>query len=207
MKRMPSMTVYTESLERLIRELAKFPGVGQRSAERYAFFILRSSNDEVRGLVQALRDVKTKIKLCSECFRMTEEDPCDVCSDTRRDRSILCVVEQPKDVVALEKTGSYRGVYHVLLGRIAPLEDSAPDDLTIAALLERLRKGDFKEVVLATNPTLEGEGTAIHIAGEIEKLGRSIKVTRIARGIPSGSSIEFASNDILSDAMEGRKPL
>lgn len=201
------MSVYTESLQRLIEELAKFPGVGQRSAERFAFFVLRSSNDDVRALVQALRDVKTKIKLCSECFRMTETDPCDVCSDSRRDHAMLCVVEQPKDVVAFEKTGDYRGLYHVLLGRIAPLENSGADDLTISALLDRIRKGSFEEVILATNPTLEGEGTAIHIAGEIARIDNAIRVTRIARGIPSGSSIEFASKDILSDAIEGRKPL
>ena len=201
------MSVYTESLQRLIGEFARFPGVGQRSAERFALFVLRSSNDEVRELAQALRDVKTKIKLCSECYRMTETDPCDVCSDSRRDREVLCVVEQPKDVIALEKTGEFRGLYHVLLGRIAPLENSAPGDLTISALLDRIRTGSFKEVILATNPTIEGEGTAIHIAGEIAGIDGSVRITRIARGIPSGSSIEFASKDILADAIEGRKPL
>ena len=201
------MGVYTESLEHLIAALSAFPGVGKRTAERYAFHVLRSSPEEVDALRQALHDVKAKIRLCCKCFQLTEKDPCEICSDAKRDTTLLCVVEQPKDVIALEKTASFRGLYHVLLGRVAPLENCSPEDLTLDALFERLRQGGFKEVILATNPTLEGEGTALHIAREIEKIDTSIAVTRIARGMPRGSSIEFASKGMLYDAIEGRTTL
>ncbi|MFH0964798.1 MAG: recombination mediator RecR [Planctomycetota bacterium] len=201
------MRVYTESVERLIEELSALPGVGRKTAERYAFHILRSSEEDVLRLAAALRDVKSRIRLCSRCYQMTETDPCSICSDPRRDPSVLCVVEQPHDVIALEKIGSYHGLYHVLLGRISPLDDTAAADLTVQALLDRVAKGDFREVILATNPTLEGEGTALFLAKELARVHKEITITRLARGMPSGGSIEFVSCDVLADALEGRKPL
>jgi len=138
---------------------------------------------------------------------MTEEDPCPICTDPKRDRSSLCVVEQPKDVVAVEKTGGFRGLYHVLLGRISPLDGTAPEDLTIDALIQRVRNGAFQEIILATNPNIEGEGTALYISQELRKLDRALAITRLARGMPSGAAIEFASPDVLSDALSGRREI
>jgi len=201
------MPLYTESVERLIRELCNLPGVGKKTAERYAFHLLRSSPETVFGLADALRDVKTKIGVCSTCYQMTENDPCAICADPRRDTSSLCVVEQPKDVVAIEKTGSFRGLYHVLLGRISPLDGTAPEDLTIEALILRVRNAPFKEIILATNPNLEGEGTALYISQELAKLDKPLTITRLARGMPSGAAIEFASPEVLSDAFSGRREL
>lgn len=192
------------SLERLMDEFARLPGIGPRSAERLAFHILKSEKKVALSLAAAIRDVKDMVRHCRVCYNLTEKDPCLICSDPNRDTSQVFVVEQPKDLLLLEATGLIRGVYHVLLGHIAPLDGVEPDDLTIGALLQRLKQGEIKEVVIATNPTMEGEGTALHIkslALDIE----GVSVTRLARGLPSGSQIEYATRAVLQDAIEGRR--
>jgi len=192
-------------LEHLISELEKLPGIGRRSAERVAFYLLRTKRDEVFPLAEAIRDLKIKVKHCSVCFNLTDDDPCKICSDPRRDHSVLCVVEQPKDLAALESTGSFNGTYHVLMGRLAPLDGVDPSDLTIDRLVERVKSGQVNEVVMATNPTLEGDGTALHIASRLKDL--PVKVTRLARGLAIGGQLEFTSKATLADAMDGRKEL
>ncbi len=191
------------SLARLKAELEKLPGIGPRSAERLAFYLLKAGKDEALALADAIRDVKALVRHCATCFNLTESDPCAICADPRRDQSQIFVVEQPKDVLLLESTGLVRGVYHVLLGHIAPLDGVEPGDLTIDALLDRVRKGGVKEVVLATNPTMEGEGTALHIKSVLAASG--VQVTRLARGLPSGSQIEYATRAVLQDAIDGRR--
>lgn len=191
------------TLARLVAELGKLPGIGPRSAERLAFHILRAPKEEAEALIAAVREVKDRIRPCGRCFHVSEADPCEVCSDTTRDATTVCVVEQSKDLWAIEKSGAYRGHYHVLLGRIAPLEGIGADDLTIDALVRRVKAGGVREVVLATNPNLEGDGTALHLARVLSPLG--VRLTRIARGVPTGASIEFASRAILADAMQGRQ--
>jgi recombination protein RecR len=195
--------VYTESLSRLMQELAKLPGIGARSAERLALHILKASDQEAMALAQAICDVKKNTRHCSVCCNVTEQDPCPVCSDARRDQATICVVEQPRDLLAIEKTGAYRGVYHVLMGRIAPLEDVHPEDLTINRLLQRVKSSAAKEVILYTNPDLEGDVTAQHLARLLRPLG--VKITLPARGIPTGSQIEYSSETILRDALDGRR--
>jgi len=195
---------YTESMMRLMAELGKLPGIGERTAERLALHVLKATDDEALALAQAIRDVKRNTRRCSVCSNITEDDPCPICADPRRDHSVLCVVEQPRDLVAVEKTGAYHGVYHVLMGRIAPIEDVHPEDLTLDLLLQRARNG-VKEVILYTNPDLEGDVTAQHIAKLLRPLG--IKVTLPARGIPTGSHIEYSSDTILRDALDGRHEL
>jgi recombination protein RecR len=194
---------YTDSLNKLIEEFGKLPGVGPRTAERLTFYILKASPDEAMALAKAIENVKTKVRQCSVCFNLSEGDVCTICSDPRRDKSVLCVVEQPKDVISLEKTGLCKWVYHVLGGHIAPLESIEPSDLTIEQLIARLRKGEIKEIVMATNPNLEGDGTALYISSLVRSMG--VKITRLARGLPSGSSIEYASGSILADAILGRQ--
>src|ERR1700691_5593595 len=157
------MSNYADSIKRLIDELASLPGIGMRSAERIAFHLLKQSPDEAMKLADAIRDVKTRIRHCGICFNLTEQDPCNICASPTRDQAVVCVVEQPKDLLALESTGLYNGVYHVLLGRIAPLEDVHPRDLTIEPLLARLAKGIVRELIMGTTPTVDGDGTALHI--------------------------------------------
>ncbi len=195
---------YTESLRRLMEMLAKLPGVGARSAERMAFHLLKSPREEALALADTIRAVKDQVRHCSICFNLTEADPCAICTDAARDHSIICVVEQPKDLLQLESTGIYRGVYHVLLGRIAPLENIHPGDLTIPQFLERVRKGDVKEVILATNPTMEGDGTALQLQKELAAVAPQVAVTRLARGLPAGAQIEYSNKAILADALTGR---
>jgi recombination protein RecR len=178
-----------------------------RSAERIAFHLLKEKPEEALKLADAIRDVKTRIKHCSICSNLTEQDPCSICTDPSRDQTVVCIVEQPKDLLALESTGLYRGVYHVLLGRIAPLEGIDPPDLTIDQLMTRLAAGAIKEIIMGTNPTLEGDGTALHIQSEIQSKFPHIQVTRLARGLPAGSSIEYANRNILSDAIAGRQKM
>ena len=197
------MAKYSETVERLIAEFEKLPGIGARSAERLAFHVLKAPAPEALGLADAIRDVKTKVRPCSICFNLAEGELCDICSDPRRDRGIICVVEQPKDLLSLEATGVYRGVYHVLMGQIAPLEDSLPEDLTIEPLLSRVRAGGVGEVILATNPTVAGDATALHILDLLKAL--NIKTSRLARGLPTGGSIEYANKSILSDALNQRR--
>jgi recombination protein RecR len=192
----------TDSIEKLIEEFSKFPGIGKKTAQRMAFYILKERKEEAETLAKAILDVKEKVKYCSICFNITEEDPCVVCKDEKRDRSIICVVEEANDVVALEKTEQYNGLFHVLGGVLSPLDGVGPDDLKIKELLLRLKEKEVKEVILATNPNTEGEATAIYIAKLIKPLG--IKVTRIARGLPAGGDLEYADQVTLANAIEGR---
>lgn len=196
-------SVYTKSLNKLIEELGKLPGVGPKSAERLAFYILKAQPAEAMALAKAISDVKNKIKRCKICNHLSEQQICQICSDTRRDKSIICVVEQPKDIISLEKTGSCKWVYHVLGGHIAPLEGIEPSDLTIDKLIERVRKGDVKEVIMATNPNMAGDGTALYISSLLRPVG--VKITRLARGLPTGTTIEYASGKMLTDAIIGRQ--
>jgi recombination protein RecR len=199
------MAKYSETIERLIEEFGKLPGIGARTAERLAFHVLKGSEEAADALAGAIRDVKTKIRPCPTCFNLAEGGPCRICADPRRDHATICVVEQPKDLLAIESTGAYRGVYHVLMGHIAPLEDVAAEDLTIEALVSRVCAGGVEEVILATNPTVSGDGTSLHIASVLEPLG--VKVTRLARGLPTGGQIEYANSSMLTDAITGRREL
>ena len=196
---------YTKSLNELIEQFAKLPGIGKKTAERLAFHVLKAQKPEAMALAHAISDVKTNIHQCRICYNLAETEVCSICSDTRRDHELICVVEQPKDVIALEKTGLCKWVYHVLNGYIAPLEGIEPDDLTIDTLIKRVREGDVKEVVMATNPNLEGDGTSLYIHSLLQPL--NVKVTRLARGLPAGSTIEFASGSILTDAVLNRSKL
>jgi recombination protein RecR len=196
---------HIESLTRLKSQLQKLPGIGARSAERLAFFILREPRSFAAGLAQAVLDVKDKIVHCATCHNLTEADPCAICRDPGRDRSMIWVVEQPQDLLALEATGLVRGLYHVLMGHLAPLEGVDPEHLTIDALVKRVRAGGVKEVVLALNPTLEGDGTALHIQGLLNDL--DVRVSRPARGLPVGTQLEYASLGMLESAIRGREPL
>jgi len=200
---------YTQSIQNLIEQLASLPGIGLRSAERIAFHLLKESTPEAMKLADAIRDVKTRIKHCGICFNLTEIeiDPCAICASPVRDQGLVCVVEQPKDLLALESTGLYSGVYHVLLGRIAPLEESHPQDLTIDALIARVAAGKIRELIMGTNPTVDGDGTALHIQNLIAVKYPQIQITRLARGLPAGSSIEFANKNILADAISGRQKM
>jgi len=193
---------YTDSMLRLMEELGKLPGIGAKTAERLAYHLLRAPEADALQLADAIRDLKKNTRNCSVCYNITESDPCAICADPSRDKALICVVEQPKDLIALERTGAYSGVYHVLTGHIAPLEGIEPEQLTIAALVEKIRKGGVRELVMATNPNLDGDATALYIQREIA--GLPVKVTRIARGLPTGSSIEHANVAMLSDAITGR---
>ena len=198
------MPELTQSVTALIDEFAKLPGIGKKSAERLAYHVLRVHHAEALALADAIRNVKENVRYCRTCFNLAEEgEQCAICSDARRDREMLCVVEQPRDLMALEQSGSYRGLYHVLLGRIAPLEGVDPEQLTIDALLGRVRDGSFKEIIMATNPTVEGDGTALHISNLLAEF--PARITRLARGITTGSVLEFANKDILADALSGRQ--
>jgi len=198
-------SVYTEAINKLIEELGRLPGIGPKTAERLAFHILKSDKAEAMRLAQAIADVKNKVGRCGQCFNFAEQQLCGICADARRDKSTVCVVEQPKDVIKLEKTGACRWVYHVLGGHIAPLEGVEPEDLTIQQLVERVRRGGVKEVVMATNPNVAGDGTALYIASLLKPFG--VKLTRLARGLATGSTIEYASAKMLTDAVLGRQSL
>ncbi|MCP4262496.1 MAG: recombination protein RecR [Planctomycetes bacterium] len=197
--------VYTETLNKLIAEFEKLPGIGPKTAERLAFYILKAQPADALALADAIRDVKEKIKHCEICYNLSEQSVCQICSDERRDKSIICVVEQSKDIINLEKTGACKWIYHVLGGHIAPLEGIEPGDLTIEQLLDRVRGSDVKEVIMATNPNMAGDGTALYISSLLRTAGT--KITRLARGLPSGSTIEYASGKILTDAIIGRREL
>jgi len=193
----------TQSVTHLIDEFAKLPGIGKKSAERLAYHVLRIHRAEAEALANAIRDVKENVRYCRSCFNLAEEEECAICRAPNRDQSVLCVVEQPRDLMALEQSGTYRGLYHVLLGRIAPLEGIGADQLTIDALVRRIRDGSFKEVIMATNPTVEGDGTALHISNRLAEF--PVRITRLARGITTGSVLEFANKEILADALAGRQ--
>jgi recombination protein RecR len=201
------MANYTQSIQNLMNELARLPGIGMRSAERIAFHLLKEKPEDAMKLAEAIRDVKTRIKHCSICYNLTEADPCNICGDTGRDQAVVCIVEQPKDLLALESAGLYRGVYHVLLGRIAPLDDAGPEDITIPGLMARLESGQIKEIIMGTNPTVDGDGTALFIQNAVAEKFPQVKITRLARGLPTGSSIEYANRNILADAISGRQAM
>lgn len=196
---------YTKSLNELIDQFAKLPGIGPKTAERLAFYILKASSQEALALAHAVSDVKANIHQCRICYNLAETEVCSICSDSRRSHEVICVVEQPKDVISLEKTGLCKWVYHVLNGHIAPLEGIEPDDLTIDALIKRIRSGSVKEVVMATNPNLEGDGTSLYIHSLLQSL--NIKITRLARGLPAGSTIEFSTGNVLTDAILNRSEI
>jgi len=198
-------TAYTESLNTLIEEFGRLPGIGPKTAERLAFHVLKADAPEALRLAEAIRDVKTKIRQCRICWNLSEEDVCQICSDPRRDKGLICVVEQPRDVISLEKTGACKWLYHVLGGHIAPLDGVEASDLTIDRLVERVRSGEVREIIMATNPNLEGDGTSLYISSLLRPLG--VRITRLARGLPSGTSIEYASGKILTDAILGRQDL
>jgi recombination protein RecR len=187
----------------LIEELSKLPGVGVKTAQRLTFFLLRSPADQARRLSEAIMRVKESIIYCSRCFNITEADPCLICSNPNRDQEIICVVEEPLDVLALEKTGAYKGLYHVLHGALSPVEGIGPKDLRIEELLKRLQTGKTREVILATNPNFEGEYTANYLQKELKPL--ALKVTGLARGLPIGGDLEYADEGTLSRALEGRR--
>jgi len=194
-----------DPITRLVEALTKLPGIGEKSASRLAFHILGSSEEYARGLAQAILDVKEKIRLCSVCMNITDRDPCRLCQDPGRNEEIVCVVEEPNDLYAIEKTGSFNGKYHVLHGVISPLDGIGPDEIYIKELLERLKAGTIREVLLATNPVVEGDATALYLKEQIMPFG--VKVTRIARGIPVGGDLEYTDGATLTDAIRGRQDL
>jgi len=190
-------------IARLAHELGKLPGIGPKSAERLTHHLLSAPRTEVLALSDALRAIKEQIRPCSRCCQPTEHEVCSICTDGGRDRSLICVVETPRDLSSLERSGSYRGLYHVLHGRLSPLDGVGPEQLTIDRLLARVRAGGVSEVIMATNPTTEGDGTSLYLSTLLEPLG--VKVTRLARGLPAGSVLEFANNQMLADALDGRR--
>jgi recombination protein RecR len=199
------MAYYPEPVARLIDALQRLPGIGPKTAQRLTFYMLKRPPDEVRELGDALLAVKEKITYCRTCFNVTDEDPCRICTDPRRDERLICVVEEPNDLLAMERTGEFRGRYHVLLGALSPLDGIGPDDLKIRELLRRLEGQETAEVILATNPNVEGEATALYLAKLLRPLvGR---LTRIARGLPVGGDLEYADQVTLSKALEGRREI
>jgi recombination protein RecR len=199
------MKDYAEPLARLIDELKRLPGIGQKSAQRIAFHLERAPREDSERLAATILDAKDKIRLCSTCNNLTELDPCEYCTDSRRDGEVICVVETPYNVIAVEKTREFHGQYHVLHGSLSPLQGIGPDQLRLKNLLERLRGGKVKELILATSPTVEGEATAVYISRLIKPLG--VKVSRIAMGIPVGSELEYADEVTMVKALEGRREM
>ncbi|MCC7146925.1 MAG: recombination protein RecR [Phycisphaeraceae bacterium] len=193
------------AMGRAIERLSRLPGIGKRSAERIAFYLLKSSAEEAELLAHAIEDLKKQTRQCSLCWNISESDPCPICQDNRRDQKTLLVVEQPSDVANFETTGAYNGLYHVLMGRLAPLDGVGPGDLTISALLERVDQQAINEVIIGTNPTLEGDGTALYLADAMKKKG--VSVSRLARGLPTGANLEMVSKAVLVDAIHGRQGL
>jgi recombination protein RecR len=200
-------TSYAPPVQRLVTELSKLPGIGTRTAQRLAFHVLRSSSEDASALAEAIREVKEKIRLCEVCFNLTDQTRCNICEDPRRDHELVCVVEEPSDVIPMERTHEYHGVYHVLGGALSPIDGVDPEDLKIAELMERVgaHTGVVREVVLATNPTTTGEATALHIAEELRNRAPEIKVTRLASGLPVGADLEYADEVTLGKAFAGRR--
>lgn len=196
--------MYSESLQRLISELSRLPGIGRKTAQRLAYFIIKSEDDYAQRLSDAIKNAKDNIKYCSVCYNITDTDPCQYCSDSSRDQSVICVVQDSKDVIAIERTKQYHGLYHVLGGAISPMDGIGPDDLKIQQLISRLNE-EVKEVILATGLSVEGETTAMFIARMVCALG--IKATRIARGLPSGADLEYTDEATLANALEGRREI
>ena len=198
------MSQISDSVTNMIEQLSKLPGIGRKSAERLAYHILRVPESEAFALSDSIRSVRENVKYCDECFNLAEREKCAICEDASRIQTVVCVVQQPRDLIAIEQSGTYRGLYHVLLGRIAPLENIGPDQLTIDKLVSRVAEGKFDEVIMATNPTVEGDGTALHISNQLAEF--DVKLTKLARGITTGSVLEFTNKEILADAMSGRQP-
>ena len=199
----PSNTA--DSVNRLMQELAKLPGIGPKSAQRLTYYLLRTQKEQVSSLADAIMSLKNSTRLCSVCFNIADSELCPICSNDKRDKTSICVVEQPQDILALEHSGIYKGLYHVLHGAISPTEGIGINDIKVADLVERLKDGDISEVILATNPTLEGEQTAMYINKIITPMG--IRVTRLARGLPFGTELEYADDVTLTRALEGRQEL
>lgn len=199
------MAEWSSSVGDLVEQLGRLPGIGRKSAERLAYHLLRVPQAEALALGESIRRVRENVRYCEICFNLSEGPSCAVCSDPRRDRTRLCVVEQPRDLMSLEQSGVFRGLYHVLLGRIAPLDGIGPDQLTIDRLVDRVRSGNFAEVIMATNPTVEGDGTSLYISNLLSQY--PLEVTRLARGITAGSVLEYANKEILADALNGRQKL
>ncbi|MCJ7546868.1 MAG: recombination mediator RecR [Deltaproteobacteria bacterium] len=199
------MSTYTPAVEDLIAKLAKLPGIGKKTAARLAFHILQSSQEDAQALARSILQVKERIGLCHICFNIAEGEVCTICRNPQRDRSLLCVVEGPSDLMAIESTGIFKGLYHVLQGAIAPLDGIGPQELKIAELLERLKQGGVREVIIATNPTIEGDATALYLAKVVKPL--RITVTRIAQGIPAGGDIEYVDIKTMSRSLEGRREI
>lgn len=199
------MNYYSRSIAKLIEELSKLPGIGNKTAQRLAFFIINMPEEDVKNLSRAIIEAKEKIRYCSICYNITDSDVCKICSDKERDQSVICVVSDPMDVVAMEKTRDYKGIYHVLHGAISPMDGIGPEDIKIMELLNRVKTKDIKEVILATNPDIEGEATSMYIAKLLKPLG--VKVTRIAHGVPVGGDLEYTDVATLSRALEGRREM
>ncbi len=189
----------------LVEQLGRLPGIGRKSAERLAFHLLRVPEAEALALAEAIRRVRQDVRYCASCFNLAETETCAICADPSRDQTRLCVVEQPRDLMSLEQSGVFRGLYHVLLGRIAPLDGIGPDQLTIEPLVDRVRTGNFVEIIMATNPTVEGDGTALYISNLISEF--PVEITRLARGITAGSVLEYANREMIADALNGRQKL
>ncbi|MDD5237332.1 MAG: recombination mediator RecR [Candidatus Omnitrophica bacterium] len=199
------MSSYTDSIEKLISALIKFPGIGRRSAERIVNYILSVSKDEVTALTEAISRVKESVRFCRICNSLSDQEVCKICQDSRRQKDIVCVVEKPSDVTAIEKAGSFNGVYHVLLGSISPLEGRGPGDLKIDGLMQRIKQNNIKEIIIATDADIEGETTALYIAKLIKPLG--VSLSRIGLGLPVGSNLEYADSTTLSKSLESRRPI
>jgi recombination protein RecR len=199
------MAELSDSVTHMIDQLSRLPGIGRKSAERLAYHILRVPESEAFALSDSIRTVRENVRYCDICFNLAESEMCNICRDPARDQKTLCVVQQPRDLMALEQSGTYKGLYHVLLGRIAPLENIGPDQLTIDQLVGRVAQGEFSEVIMATNPTVEGDGTALHISNLLNDY--EVSLSRLARGITTGSILEYTNKEILADALSGRQPL
>ncbi len=199
------MNIYSPPVAKLVDEFEKLPGIGHKTAQRLAFHVLKLSEAKVEGLASAILEAKRKTRFCSVCSNLTESDPCSICSGATRDRSTICVVEDPRDVVAIERTREFKGIYHVLHGAISPMQGIGPDDIKIKELLVRIKDGSVREVILATNPNIEGEATAMYVSKLMKPFG--IRTTRIAHGIPVGGDLEYADEVTLAKALEGRREL
>ena len=197
--------MYSESVQKLIKEFEKFPGIGHKTAVRLAFYVLEEDEKFAKEMAEAILEAKSKVKFCSTCFNLTDTDPCSICANTKRDKELLCVVEDVKDVVAMEKTHEFKGIYHVLHGAISPMNNVSAADIKIKELVSRLSNNEIKEVIVATNPTIEGEATAMYISRLLKPLG--VKVTRIAHGIPVGGDLEYTDEITLIKAMENRREM
>ena len=199
------MSELSESVVTMIEQLSRLPGIGRKSAERLAYHLLRVPDSEAFALADSIRSVRENVRYCDICFNLAESEMCNICRDPARDQKTICIVQQPRDLMALEQAGTYRGLYHVLLGRIAPLENIGPDQLTIDQLVGRVATGSFSEIVMATNPTVEGDGTALHISNLLADY--DVRITKLARGITTGSILEYTNKEILADAIEDRRPM